>query len=77
MRQAKGNTHHQLDEADSVREVLDERGHWRVSMSFELCVEPTARASETTIYARIYKGQAVPFAESPLLDFIRITHGEG
>lgn len=26
-------------------------------MSFELCIEPAARASETTIYASIHKGQ--------------------
>ncbi len=46
-------------------------------MSFELCVEPAARASEIMIYASIYKGQVVPFAEGPFLDFIRITHREG
>lgn len=32
--------------------------------------------SETTIYASNHKGDIVPFAEGPLLDFIWITHRE-
>ena len=67
------STHHKLDELHTIGQVSHKRGHWRVSICLQFCIEPSwYQCSVPTERDWVsFRGVHTPFAERLLLDISR------